>query len=105
MPGVVADGKCPLCAGPVKIMQQSKKPHVYMHCPPPAEGGCGIQLFCRYDKSDELLLQQYGTRWRDDEWKARFAPDTSPASDPTPEPKPDEKKSFWDQPFFGGDDE
>lgn len=103
MPGVVADGKCPLCDGPIKIMEQSKKPHLYYHCPPPGEGGCGHQSFCRYDKSDELLLTRFGTRWRDDEWKARFEPD-EPGDDPPREPKPG-KKPWLERPFFGGDDE
>lgn len=62
MKKTIGKAPCVLCKGgpfPVKI---SDSGNLYMVCPPPNEGGCKNQFFCRDAHSNRLLAQSI-TEW------------------------------------------
>lgn len=66
----VGEGTCASCDGPVQV-KVSKKDHLYYVCPPPADGGCGSQVFARYDAADRAIARRI-KKWRDPGYRARY---------------------------------
>ena len=77
---VAGDAACPLCDHPVTVKVSATR-HLYFTCPPPGDGGCGHQMFCRYGASDRKVAERV-TRWRTPELRAEFIQAAEPAKAP-----------------------
>lgn len=83
---VIGEGDCTNCGHAVQVKVNSGT-HLYYHCPPHFDGGCGLQYRSTSAKADELLAAKV-KKWRLKEARQVIQGKTSPA--PDDEPKGDD---------------
>jgi hypothetical protein len=60
---VVGYGACPCCAKASLPVKANKKGHLYVYCPPPADGGCACATQARSDRADAMIAQKFVSKW------------------------------------------
>lgn len=83
---IVGSGKCPDCGVDVKY-RANKNGHLYVYCPPLADGGCNAHLASRSDKGDEIYARRVA-KWVNADYRAAYL-EGQPAPEPEPEPEID----------------